>query len=350
MRQQRKSEHITLALNTEAGPGKNGFDDIHFINNSLPELDIQDIDLNTHFLNKWLSCPIIINAITGGTNQAENINRYLALLADKYGLAMAVGSQTIAIEEPSLRDTFSVVREMNPEGIILANVAASTSVKDVKEAISMIDADGLQLHLNVAQELAMREGERNFRGVLDNIKRIVDASPVPVIVKEVGFGLSAETARQLYATGVSILDIAGKGGTNFLAIEGQREGMFSESLYNWGIPTAVSLAEITSLKLPVKIIASGGINSALEAAKAISMGADLIAMAGWFLKILLNYGYESLEEETANFIYQLKAIFLLCGASNCEEISKKPLIILNDTAMWLKRRNIDPQLWARMEN
>lgn len=308
---------------------------------------MDDIDLSCSFLGKKLACPVIINALTGGTDEAAEINRGLASLAHKYGLAMAVGSQTIALERPGLDKSFAVVRDMNPEGVILANVSANSSVEDCLAAVDMIAADGLQLHFNVPQELAMNEGDRNFRGILENVGLITQACPVPVIAKEVGFGFSRESALKLFNCGVRIFDNGGKGGTNFLAIEGHRGGRLSQALSNWGISTAASLGEILALKLPVQIIASGGIRQASDLAKAIAMGAELVGIGGFFLKILLQEGIQELDQRLDQLFYQTKAVFLMAGAADCMEIKKKPVIILGRTAEWLKTRGIDPVQWCR---
>lgn len=328
-------------MHTMDGPCRSGFEDIQLIQDSIPELDMQDIDLGISFLGKRLQYPVLINAITGGTEQARRINQDLAYLAHKYHIAMAVGSQTIALEEPELRDSFTVVREMNPDGVILANVSANCPVKDALEAVKMIQADALQLHLNVPQELAMFEGDRKFKGILDNIKQIVDVSPVPVVAKEVGFGLSQETVLKVYKNGVRIFDNGGKGGTNFLTIEDQRNGMFDQHLSDWGIPTAASLGEIAALQLPIQIIASGGIRKASDFAKAIAMGADMVGISGLFLKILLEEGLEELEQRMGRFFYQSRAVFLMSGAGNCREMREKPLIITGQTAAWLKIRGVN---------
>jgi len=336
-----------LALQTTDGPESSGFEDIYLVQDSLPEMNLGDVDLGTAFLGKQLQYPVLINAITGGTEEAGTINRNLASLAGKYAIGMAVGSQTIAIEDPAQRDSFTVVREMNPDGVILANVSALSPVQDALEAIAMIQADGLQLHLNIPQELAMREGDREFKGTIDNIKRIVDASPVPVIAKEVGFGLSRENVEKLFAAGIQIVDNGGKGGTNFLRIEGQRDGMFDQCLTDWGITTAASLAEIAALKLPVQIIASGGIRKASDLAKAIALGAELVGISGYFLKVLLQEGITALDYKMDGFFYQCKAVFLMSGARSCKAIQSKPLVITGKTAEWLKARGIDPLLWGR---
>lgn len=260
---------------------------------------------------------------------------------------MAVGSQTIALEEPCLRDSFRVVRDMHPDGVILANVSANSSIENCLAAVEMIAADGLQLHFNVPQELAMNEGDRNFRGILEHISLIAEACPVPVIAKEVGFGFSRESAARLYDCGIRIIDIGGKGGTNFLAIEDQRGGRFNQELSDWGIPTAASLGEILDLQLPVQIIASGGIRLASDIAKAIGMGAELVGISGLFLKILLHEGLEELDRRLSQLLYQTQATFLMAGAAGCQEIRKKPVITMGRTAEWLRIRGIDPGQWCR---
>lgn len=337
----RKAEHLDLAKITADGPGTNGFEDIYLLQDSIPELDLDEIDLRVEFLNKTLDYPLLIDAMTGGTDKSLQINRILAAAASKYGLAMAVGSMTVAIENPALRNSFTIVRETNPDGIILANLGANCSPRNIGEAVNMIAADGLQLHFNVPQELAMREGDRSFRGILDNVKRIADTCKVPVIAKEVGFGFTRETVAKLYAAGINIFDNGGKGGTNFIAIEDQRQGLFANQLDDWGIPTAVSLAEIAAMRLPVKIIASGGIRKADEIAKAIAIGADLAGITGLFLKILQHEGQDGLDTRIESLLYQLKAVFLMSGSRNCAMIREKPVLILGRTAEWLHARNIN---------
>lgn len=337
---------MSLAMNTADGPASSGFEDVYLLQDSVPDLNLEEMDLRIDFLGKKIRYPLLINALTGGPDQAKNINRILASMANKFGLAMAVGSMTIAMEEPALRDSFTIVREMNPDGIILANLGANSSYHQACEAVKMIEADGLQLHFNVPQELAMGEGDRNFRGIIDNVSRIVDACPVPVIAKEVGFGFSQETVAKLFAAGVRIFDNGGKGGTNFLAIEDKRQGMFEHQLDHWGIPTAVSLAEIAAMQLPVRIVASGGIRTAAEIAKAIAMGADMVGISGLFLRILLNEGQDELDRRIESLLYQLQSVFLMSGARDCSMIRTKPVLILGKTAEWLRARNIDPGIWS----
>lgn len=302
--------------------------------------------MGCRFLGKGLSFPIIINAMTGGTGEAKGINHQLASLAARYGLAMAVGSQTVALDDEQLTDSFTVARESNPNGVLIANVSANCPVEKALQAVQMIDADGLQLHFNMPQELAMSEGDRNFKGLLDNVSRIAERCPVPVIAKEVGFGFARGSVARIHTRGIDIFDCGGKGGTNFMAIEDQRGGMFDQSLYDWGISTAASLAEIVDLQLPIQVVASGGIRSAADAAKALALGADLVGISGLFLKILLHEGYDELERKLERFLYQMKAVFLMTGAANCAAMQRKPLLIFDKTAQWLKLRNIDPGHWS----
>ncbi len=287
---------------------------------------------------------MLINALTGGTESSYNINKALAGLARQFGIAMAVGSMTIALEEPSTLKSFVVAREENPDGILIANCSANLKAEQACRLVELIAADGLQLHFNVAQEMAMAEGDRDFRGILDNVARIVSDCPVPVIAKEVGFGLSREAVRRLYQIGIRIIDNGGCGGTNFIAIENQRGGNFDQPLYDWGLPTAVSLAEIVHLQLPLQLIATGGIRSALDIAKAIAMGADIVGMTGWFLR-LIQHGNQ-MSNQMARLLYQLEAIFLMSGAHDCKSLKTKPVIIVGRTADWLRAREIDLSFWS----
>ena len=268
IRDKRKDEHIVLASINKDGPSSTGFEDISLVHQAVAEINMDEVDLSSSFGSKKMDLPVIVNAITGGTERAGAINKILAKMARKHNIAMAVGSQTIAIRSPELTRTFDVVRAENPAGIVIANIGANEKYNNVAKAIEMIKADAVQLHFNIPQELAMREGDRSFKGIVKNVQDIVTNSSVPVIAKEVGFGLSKEAVYMLFQAGVRYFDIGGKGGTNFITIEDQRNGMFGGEFDDWGIPTASSLAEVLSLKLPITVIASGGIRSTLDAAKA----------------------------------------------------------------------------------
>jgi len=274
IRQTRKLDHIKYALQMDDPFGDNGFSDIHLIHQSLPELAFEEVDPATVFLNKKIAAPLLINAMTGGNKELAKINQSMARIARKTRIAMAVGSQKAGLEDPELRFTYTIAREENPDGVLLANLSASCLPEEADAAVEMIKADGMQLFLNAPQELVMEEGERDFRHILRNIRAIQERVRVPVIVKEVGFGMSKETITRLYEAGVRYVDVGGSGGTNFIYIENCRQqGKDSRSeITHWGIPTAISLLEGLSLQLPVSFIASGGITSVLEAAKALALG------------------------------------------------------------------------------
>lgn len=339
LREIRKLEHIHWALKIPEGPKTNGFEDVHLIHQALPELNFNDIDLSCQWLGKWLKAPLLINAITGGPEETGHINASLAKIAKKFGLAMAVGSQSAALENPDLRKTFTIARKANPHGLLLANVSARIPWKEALQAVEMIEADGLQLHLNVLQELLMDEGDRNFRGILDNIGNISENCPVPVIVKEVGFGLSKETAQKLFQTGIRILDLGGLGGTNFAAIEIYRKKEHSHQPFlEWGIPTACSLLEVASLGLPIQIVASGGIRTGIEVCKALRLGADLVGIAGSFLKVLLNKGEKEFSKLVESLMTEIKMTLLLTGARNFQDLKSVPMVITGNTREWLRQR------------
>lgn len=346
MRLNRKLEHIELSLRQKPSEGAAGFNDITLVHNSLPELNWSEIDTSCQFLNKKLTMPLLINAMTGGHPELEMINRSLAEAAAAAGVALAVGSQRAALEDSTTRSSFSVVREVNPEGVILANLGADCSLDEAQEAIAMIKADAIQLHVNAPQELAMAEGDRNFRGLLENIKALTSQLAVPVIVKEVGFGMSQESVQRLVGAGVRYMDVGGAGGTDFIAIEQARSGR-RESLH-WGIPTATSLLEGLHVKDEKGcLIASGGFKGALDIAKALALGAALVGMARPLLKLVVQGSKANLVSYLSALEEDLRCIMLMLGVRNIEELSRVPLVIGGATYHWLKLRGIAVEHYAR---
>ncbi len=325
----------------------NGFEEVHLIPDSVAELHLEEISLEAVFLNKKLAAPLLINAVTGGTEQGAEINAAFARLAAKYHLAMAVGSQQIALEAPELAKTFSVARELNPDGVLIANLSAASPVEEALEAVDMIQADALQLHFNAPQELAMREGDRDFRGMLDNVKHIREKCPVPLIAKEVGFGFSRESIIRLNDAGIAIFDCSGRGGTNFIAIENRRQGLLTTDLSEWGLISASSLAEAVYLKLPLTLISSGGMKGPLDVAKALAMGADVVGLSSILLNIFIKEGAEALDDYMDRFIYSLRAVLLMSGAVDLMAMRQKPVIITGRTRDWLQARGVSPDYWAR---
>lgn len=347
LRQLRKLEHLQYALALKQTTTASGFADLHLVHQSLSELSWMDIDTSTIFMGKRLQAPILINAMTGGHPQTTEINRQLAGAARRAGIAMAVGSQKAALEDPGVAYSYAVTREENPDGVILANLSASCTIDEAKAAVQMVAADGLQLYLNTPQELTMREGEPDARGVLQNISFIARKLPVPVVVKEVGFGLSRETVNALYQAGIRYMDIGGFGGTNFVAIEGLRKGERWSEMEGWGIPTAISLLEGLSLELPIFLVASGGLSSALDVVKSLVAGAGLSAMAGPFLRVLAEGAVDALDKWVDTLIYDVRKIMLMQGAANIAALKTRPLVITGFAAEWLNRRGVDIDKYAR---
>lgn len=325
IRKDRKKQHIEHYLKS-AHRNDTLFKDVYIEHNSLPELNLDEIDTRINFLGKDVKYPIMIDAITGGTEFSREINRNLSKIAASYNIPIAVGSQTIALRNKESYSSFKIVREIvGQDGVVLSNLNASATLDDVKASIELLDADGIELHLNPAQELVMKEGDRNFRGILKNIENIVKNIDKPVIVKEVGFGISGNVAKKLYNVGVRYIDISGKGGTNFIEIEDSRndEVDFSD-MYSWGIPTALSLIESRSISKDFTIIASGGIKSSIDVVKAICLGADIVSISGEILRILLEEGYDKANKYIRDLTYKLKVLMLLTGSKDVEELKKVP--------------------------
>jgi len=225
MRSIRKREHIENYLKTSYH-GDTLLGDVFLEHNALPNLDFDDIDTSIIYLGKQIDYPILINAMTGGSSLTQEINRDLSTLAKEFNIPMAVGSQTIALEEEEAKESFKIVREIIGDGIVISNLSGQATVEQARQALDLVQGDAIQIHLNPAQELVMEEGDRNFRGVIDNIEAIVKNIDKPIIVKEVGFGVSRDVAQKLYNIGVRNLDISGYGGTNFIEIENLRNPAF----------------------------------------------------------------------------------------------------------------------------
>lgn len=340
MRISRKMEHVHYAL--ELGQSRQqGLSDIKLVHNCLPETSTDHIALTTTIGELIMSSPILINAMTGGAQETESINRDLAILAREKDMPMAVGSQMSAIKNSEVASSYQVVRRENPKGIIFANLGSEATPDQALRAIDMIEANALQIHLNVMQELIMPEGDRSFVGMLGRIETIVRQSPVPVIVKEVGFGISRDNAKQLQDIGVKMLDVGGSGGTNFAAIENARRPSALDWLNDWGTPTSITLLEALSVFPKGSVIASGGITNALEAAKALVLGASAVGMAGAFLKVLRTEGVDALHSFASELHQGLILIMTALGAPSVQALSGCPVVIMGETAEWCHARSID---------
>lgn len=290
----RKNDHIRINLEEDVRSSlSNGLEKYRFIHNALPEIDLTEIDLTQTLFNKNISLPILISSMTGGTPEAFKINQILAQAAEKFGLAMGVGSQRAAIENNTLIETFNV-RKFAPNILLFANLGAvqlnyGYGIDECKRAVEMINADSLILHLNPLQEAVQPEGDTNFSGLLKKIEIICRHLPVPVVVKEVGWGISDALVKQLATVGVAAFDVSGAGGTSWSQVERFRSQdpigkKVAEAFLDWGIPTADALTRVRNSFPEIPIIASGGLKTGMDIAKSLALGANLAGMAGVFLK------------------------------------------------------------------
>ncbi|NES24869.1 MAG: type 2 isopentenyl-diphosphate Delta-isomerase [Symploca sp. SIO3E6] len=293
--QTRKADHIRICLDEDVQfhQNTNGLERYRFTHCCLPELNRSEIDITTKCLGKSLGAPLLISSMTGGTPQAKTINFRLAEVAQHYKLAMGVGSQRVAVENPQVGDTFAV-RSLAPDILLFANLGAvqlnySYGVDQCLKVIELLAADALILHLNPLQECIQSNGDTNFKGLLDKINNLCNKLPVPVIAKEVGNGISAPMAEKLLAAGVSAIDVAGAGGTSWAKVESERalnpqQRRLGQTFADWGEPTAECITSIRAIAPDIPLIASGGLRNGLDAAKAIALGADIAGLAWPFLQ------------------------------------------------------------------
>ena len=285
----RKRAHIDTVLSEDVGAKgiTTGFEHVYFEHVALPEIDLDAINMRSPVFGKTLAAPLLISSMTGGTDIAQNINRHLAEAAQEMEIAMGVGSQRAAIVDPMFADTFRV-RSVAPDILLFANLGAiqfnyGFTPDDARKAVDMIGADALFLHLNPLQEAVQAEGDRNWAGVLEKIGELAGASDVPVVVKEVGNGISGALARRLADIGVAGIDVAGAGGTSWSEVEAHRQldekmRRVAHSFAGWGIPTARALTDVRAALPNTPVIASGGVRTGIDVAKAIRLGADLVGI------------------------------------------------------------------------
>jgi isopentenyl-diphosphate delta-isomerase len=317
----RKSEHLRVCIeeDVEFQQLTSGLEKYRFTHCCLPELDRSDIELGTTFLGKSLKAPILISSMTGGTELAHLVNTRLATVAQRYGLAMGVGSQRIALEQPELAPTFAV-RSLAPDILLLANLGAvqlnyGCGLEDCLKLVELLEADALILHLNPLQEWVQSGGDSNFKGLLAKIQQICAQLPVPVIAKEVGNGISAVMAKQLIEAGVAAIDVAGAGGTSWAKVESQRakdnrQRHLGQVFADWGLPTAECITTIRSMNSTIPLIASGGLKNGLDLAKSIALGADLGGLARPFLVAAIES--EAAVDELVKFLIAELEIVLFC--------------------------------------
>lgn len=338
----RKDEHVKLAEMFFEENRASDFDNVRFIHHSFPEMAIDEADISTSFATFNVKQPFFINAMTGGSDRTKSVNEKLAKVARETDLPMASGSLSAAIKDPSLIDSFKIIRKVNPNGLVFANLGPGHTVDNAKKAIDILEADALQIHLNAVQEIVMPEGDRDFSDWLRNIEKIVKSIHVPVIVKEVGFGMSSKTIKHLKDIGVKTIDISGSGGTNFAKIENYRRGSNRfHYLEDYGQSTVISLLEAQEFMKNTEIIASGGIRNPMDIVKSLALGAKAVGIAGLFLNMVLNDGVEKTIETINSWKLEIASIMTLLGKRKVSELVTADFVILGEVREWCIVRGID---------
>ncbi|MBI4429574.1 MAG: type 2 isopentenyl-diphosphate Delta-isomerase [Ignavibacteriales bacterium] len=349
----RKQQHVEITLSKDVSfRGKTtGFERFEFLHNAIPELNFSEIDTAVTFLGKKLAFPLIISSMTGGYKDAQRINRHLAEVCAEKRLAMGVGSQRQAMEDSTYHRSFSVVREVAKDIPVFGNIGAAevAQLKDaskVQRLANLVRADGFAVHLNPLQEFLQPEGSPDFRGVLRGIELLVKQLSIPVLVKEIGAGISADVAKRLIDVGVRIIDVAGAGGTSWAGVEiirrnekngkwnnGKKRGekeSFAAAFWDWGIPTVDALRQVSSLKSQtpgLTVISSGGISGGMDVAKSIAFGADLAGAARPLLKILESGGTKAMIRKVDSWIMQVKGAMFLTGSRTIQDLQQRQLVL-----------------------
>lgn len=318
----RKSDHIQINLERAVRSSiTTGLEEYRFIPRALPEIDLDDVDTSVEILGRTLYAPLLISSMTGGSNEAERINRNLAEAAQNCRIAMGVGSQRAGIEQPEIKGSFQV-REFAPDILLFSNLGSvqlnyGYTVDHCRRAIEMIQADALFLHLNALQEAVQPEGDTHFSGLLKKIEQVCRHLEVPVFIKEVGWGISAEDAERLASAGVAGIDVAGAGGTSWSQVEMHRitnplQAGIAGAFQGWGIPTARSLVWVKEAAPGLVVFASGGLRDGIDVAKVIALGAEMGGMASPFLKAA-NISSEECVKTIMAVKQEIKICMFACG-------------------------------------
>jgi isopentenyl-diphosphate delta-isomerase len=366
---ERKDQHVALAEEQHrAGPRHNDFDDVRFLHHALAGIDHDKVGTSTSFAGITWPAPLYINGMTGGSERTGRINRDLAIAARETGLAIASGSMSICFRpgaDEATLDTFRVLRRENPDGFVMANLSADATPEQAVRAVGILDADALQIHVNSVQETVMPEGSRGFSAWPEAIASIVGRVDVPVIVKEVGFGLSRATLEQLTELGVPIADVSGRGGTDFARIENTRrkeaadvaQGPGSDFgfLTGWGQSAVCCLLDARAVQsggegpdddVPA-LLASGGVRSPLDVLRCLALGAHAVGVSGAFLHAVLSGGPEALIGMVRDWLEQLAKIQALLGAPTVASLTGTDLLLTGDVREYCLLRGIDATAYAR---
>ena len=358
----RKIEHVSIALGQDiTAPQRANWNDIQFVHQALPEVDLDEIDTSVTFLGHRLRFPIFMSSLTGGHPEVTSINRNLARAAEEYGLALGVGSQRAAIVNPDVAPSYAVTRQYAPNAFLIANIGApqliaqsrhpAFRVEQAQQAIDMIGANALAVHMNSLQEAAQPEGDRRSVGEAAALKALTGVLPIPVIAKETGAGVCREQALLLRDCGVGAIDVGGAGGSSMSAMEAARPGSRADGgtanigvLYrDWGIATPICVVEAGVARLP--LISTGGVRSGLDIARALSLGATLVGMGFPFLKAA-SESYEQVCALLETVVAEMKVAMQLSGASSIAELQQTDIVVTGETRAWLTMRGFEEQLKA----
>lgn len=318
------------------------FEDVELVPQALTQTALGDIDLSVEVLGKRLNYPIIISGMTGGVDEVRRFNQEMAALAERLGIGFGVGSQRVMLRHPEAAASFQV-REAAPNVLLFGNIgiaqARELSTSEIVGLAQSIGADALCVHFNTAMEVIQERGDHDFRGSLAAVRRLVAEAPLPIVAKETGCGFARETGQQLAEAGVRWIDIAGAGGTSWVGVETIRNRAnreLGEAFWDWGLPTAASVCELQPLNL--NLIASGGMRTGLQAAKALALGAQAIGMALPLLRAYVNGGIAAVETYLRAFCDELRVAVMLCGCASVTELQPRHTVIRGQLGEWLKQR------------
>ncbi len=370
---QRKIEHVNIALEQDISAAqKANWNDVQFVHQALPEVNLDEIDTSVNFLGHTLRYPLFISSLTGGHDDVLSINRNLARAAGHYGLALGVGSQRAGIVNPEVTSSYTITREHAPTTFLLANIGAPQliaqarhapfTIEQIEHAITMIGANALVIHMNSLQEATQPEGDRRAVGEAAALKTLTEKVSVPVIAKETGAGVCREQALLLRNCGVAAIDVGGAGGSSMSAMEAQRSRARGDErtqnigllFRDWGIPTPISIVEAKMARLP--LISTGGVRTGLDIARALALGATIAGMGFPFLKAA-SQSYDAVCELLETTMAQLKVAMQLCGATTIEQLQQADIVVTGETRNWLSMRGFEKELrsmaqrkWATMQH
>jgi isopentenyl-diphosphate Delta-isomerase len=369
---QRKIEHVNIALGQDISVAQRAnWNDVQFVHQALPEVDLDEIDTSVTFLGHTLRYPIFMSSLTGGHQDVTSINRNLARAAEHYGLALGVGSQRAAIVNPDVMSSYTITREHAPNTFLIANIGAPQliaqprhapfTIEQVEHAITMIGANALAVHMNSLQEATQPEGDRRAAGEAAALKTLASQVDVPVIAKETGAGVCREQALLLHSCGVAAIDVGGAGGSSMSAMEAARSKARGDErtlnigllFRDWGIATPVSIVEASVAHLP--LISTGGVRNGLDMARALALGATLVGIGFPFLKAA-SESYEAVCELLETIVAELKVAMQLSGAATLGQLQQTDIVVTGETRHWLAMRGFEEELqsmarrrWSRLQ-